>query len=60
MTNVVDWRRGAGRKHTHLPLPEPPRYRRVSKWTREPKDSSARVLEEWLSDLTVARTIDAD
>ncbi len=60
MTAVVNWRGDAPRKHQHLPLPEPPRTRRVSKTSRAPKDRMTKALEEWLSDLTVARTIDAD
>ncbi|HEY3217655.1 MAG TPA: hypothetical protein VGK15_01050 [Candidatus Limnocylindria bacterium] len=60
MTAVVNWRGDSVRRHDHLPLPEPPRYRHVSKSVREPKDAIGHVLEDWLSDLAVARTIDAD
>lgn len=61
MTAITRWRAmGAAPKHIHRSLPEPPRTRRVSKVAREPKDRLARVLEEWLSDLSVATTCDAD
>jgi hypothetical protein len=61
MTEVTRWRgEGAKIRHFHLPLPEPPRYRHVSRLAREPKDRITRALEEWLSDLAVASTIDAD
>jgi hypothetical protein len=60
VTAVVNWRGDAPRIHQHLPLPEPPRTRHVSKASREPKDRTTRAFEEWLSDLAVARTIDAD
>jgi hypothetical protein len=48
------------RRHDHLPLPEPPRYRHLSKSVPAPKDAEAHVLEDWLSSLTVTSTIDAD
>ena len=60
MTAVTRWRGPGPAKHVHLPLPEPPRSRRVSKVARASKDRASRALEEWLSDLTVARTHDAD
>jgi len=60
MTAVVNWRGDTVRRHDHLPLPEPPRYRHVSKSVPLPKDATGRVLEDWLSDLSVVRTIDAD
>ena len=60
MTAVVNWRGDAPRTHQHLPLPEPPRTHLVSKASRESKDGAGKPLEEWLSDLAVARTIDAD
>jgi hypothetical protein len=60
MTSVTQWRGQGPMKHAHLPLPEPPRTRHVSRVAREPKDRATRALEEWLSDLTVARTHDAD
>jgi hypothetical protein len=60
MTAVVNWRGDSVRRHDHVPLPEPPRYRHASKSVPLPKDPVARVLEEWLSDLAVTRTIDAD
>ena len=60
MTAVVNWRGDTARRHYHLPLPEPPRYRRVSRWALEPKDRLSRALEDWLADLSVASTVDAD
>ena len=60
MTAIQDWRGGLPHKHVHLPLPEPPRYRHVSKWSREPKDATANALDEWLRDIAVTTTIDAD
>lgn len=60
MTNVVDWRGGAGRKHEHVPLPEPPRYHHIAKSVRVADDAESAVLEEWLRDLVIARTVDAD
>lgn len=61
MTEITRWRpAGSTPRRIHLPLPEPPRTRRVSRIARSPKDRLARALEEWLRELTVARTIDAD
>jgi hypothetical protein len=61
MTEITRWRRaGVPLRHVHLPLPEPPRHRRISKVAREPKDRLARALDEWLRDLPVATTHDAD
>jgi hypothetical protein len=42
------------------PLPEPPRTRRVSKWTRVRFDRLQGELEDWLKDITVGYTHDAD
>jgi len=42
------------------PLPEPPRTRRVSKWTRVPLDDVQAELEDWLKDAAVGYTFDAD
>jgi hypothetical protein len=42
------------------PLPEPPRSRRVSKWTRVPLDRVQSELEEWLKDAPVGYTFDGD
>jgi hypothetical protein len=60
MTEVVNWRGDSVRRHDHVPLPEPPRYGLMSKSVPEAKDAQSRILEDWLSDLTVTRTIDAD
>jgi hypothetical protein len=42
------------------PLPEPPRTRRVSKWTRLPLDGIQEKLEEWLHEQSVNCTYDGD
>lgn len=42
------------------PLPEPPRTRRVSKWTRIPLDPVQNELEEWLKDAAVGYTFDGE
>jgi hypothetical protein len=42
------------------PLPEPPRTRRVSKWTRVPLDQMQSELDEWLKDAAVGYTFDAE
>ena len=60
MTEVQDWRGGAPRRHDHQPLPEPPRYRHVSKTGAVATDATGRVLDDWLLDLAVTTTIDAD
>ncbi len=59
MTEITRWRRGP-RTHRHLPLPEPPRSRKVSRTATAQKDGTGRALEDWLRELTVARTMDAD
>ena len=60
MTEVHDWRGGVSRKHVHLPLPEPPRFRHESKSAPVPKNGTEHALEDWLHDLSVASTQDAD
>jgi hypothetical protein len=60
MTEVVNWRGDSVRRHDHVPLPEPPRYRHMSKSVPVANDTQAVVLEDWLSSLAVARTVDAD
>lgn len=61
MTAVVQWREaGSGKHWAQRALPEPPRHRRVSKSATPPRDQVGRDLEEWLGDLTVASTHDAD
>lgn len=42
------------------PLPEPPRTRRVSRWTRMPLDTVQSELEEWLRDVAVGYTYDGE
>ncbi len=60
MTAVTQWHQAKGRHWVQGPLPEPPRHRRVSKSAPPPKDKVGRDLEEWLRDLTIASTLDAD
>jgi hypothetical protein len=61
MTAVIQWREAASGKHwAPRALPEPPRHRRLSKTAQVPSDKVGRDLEEWLGDLTVASTHDAD
>ncbi len=61
MTEITRWRApGVSPRHFHLPLPEPPRSRHVSEVSRAPKDRLARVLEDWLSSLTITRTHDGE
>jgi hypothetical protein len=59
VTAVVKWRDPLT-KHFRPPLPEPPRYRHVSKVGRLAKDAMGRTLEDWLRDVAVSTTIDAD
>jgi hypothetical protein len=61
MTAVVHWREaGSGKHWAQRALPEPPRHRRTSKTATVPRDQVGRDLEEWLGDLTVATTQDAE
>jgi len=61
LTAVIQWREAGNGKHwAQRALPEPPRHRRMSKTARIPSDKVGRDLEDWLSDLTVASTHDAD
>ena len=61
MTAVTHWQGdGKGRHFVPRPLPEPPRYRRVSKIARQPLDRLGRALEDWLRDYPVTSTLDAD
>ncbi|MBI2983031.1 MAG: hypothetical protein HYY42_02415 [Chloroflexi bacterium] len=50
----------AGLHWAKRPLPEPPRTRRVSKWTRLPLDGFQEKLEEWLHEQSVSFTYDGD
>ena len=59
MTEVTKWR-GPLAKHFRTPLPEPPRYRHVSKISRAPTDKTGRALEEWLKVVAVTTTIEGD
>ena len=61
MTAVIQWREVRSGKHwAPRALPEPPRHSRLSKTAKVPSDKVGRDLEEWLGDLTVASTLDAD
>jgi hypothetical protein len=42
------------------PLPEPPRYKRVSLASRAPLDDIGEQLEAWMRDLSVGNTIDGE
>ena len=53
-------RRIAGRHWAKRPLPEPPRTRRVSKWTRVPLDRMQEQLESWLREHSVSYTYDGE
>lgn len=53
-------RRGKGRHWAQPGLPEPPRHRHEAKSMRPPVDRLGHALEEWLSELTLGNTIDAD
>lgn len=41
-------------------LPEPPRHRRVSKSAPPQRDRLGKLLEEWLAELRIGNTHDAD
>jgi hypothetical protein len=62
MTEVVRWQahRAQGRHSVSGPLPEPPRSQRVAKSAPVPTDRAGEMLEEWLTSLGVATTLDAD
>ena len=60
VTEITRWRDPAVKPHRGGPLPEPPRTHHVSKTETTPKDRVGRELEDWLSDLTVVSTADAE
>jgi|GraSoiStandDraft_55_1057291.scaffolds.fasta_scaffold932397_1 hypothetical protein len=60
MTAVTQWQPKKGRHWAQSPLPEPPRHRRLAKSAPKPTDKVGRDLEDWLRDLTVTTTLDAD
>jgi hypothetical protein len=60
MTEITRWRDPAVKPYPRGPLPEPPRTYRLSKTLAAPRDRLAHALEEWLDDLTVSSTVDAD
>jgi len=53
-------RRGAGLHWAARPLPEPPRTRRVSKWTRLPLDRLQDELEGWIREQSLSYTYDGE
>jgi hypothetical protein len=42
------------------PLPEPPRYKRISQIARLGHDRIGEQLEQWMRDLTVGNTLDGE
>ena len=60
MTEITRWRDPSVKPHPHGPLPPPVRTYHVSKSDALPRDQFGRVLEEWLDDLRVASTADAE
>ncbi len=61
MTAVTQWQKaGKGKHWAPRALPEPPRHSRMGKTAPEPRDQVGRDLEEWMRNLTLARTHDAD
>ena len=65
MRNVTTWQGRQQRPTSSLhwakrPLPEPPRTRHVSKWTRLPLDPVQYELDEWLKDAAVGYTFDGE
>jgi hypothetical protein len=42
------------------PLPEPPRYKRISLIARMGRDRIGEQLEQWMRDLTVGNTLDGE
>lgn len=53
-------RASAGLHWAKRPLPEPPRTRRVSKWSRVPLDGMQDELEKWLREQSLSYTYDGD
>jgi len=60
VTSVPEPRLFLGRHWAARPLPEPPRSRRVSKWTRVPLDRLQDELESWLREHSVSYTYDGE
>ena len=60
MTEITRWRDPSVKPHRLGPLPEPPRTHHVSKTEAAPKDVLGRTLEDWLGDLTITSTADAE
>jgi hypothetical protein len=53
-------RSASGLHWAKRPLPEPPRSRRVSKWSRLPLDGMQDELEAWLREHSVSYTFDGE
>jgi hypothetical protein len=63
MTEITQWQDPAARRGVHrfVPgLPEPIRARKATHASTRTEDVMGRALEDWMDDLTVASTVDAD
>ena len=60
VTSVLEPRPFPGRHWAARPIPEPPRSRRVSKWSRVPLDKLQDELEGWLREHSVSYTYDGE
>jgi hypothetical protein len=60
MTEITRWRDPSVKPFPRGSLPEPPRTWHISKTSARPKDRLGHALEEWLADLPVASTADAE
>ena len=60
VSGVPEPRALPGRHWAARPLPEPPRSRRVSRWTRVPLDRLQDELESWLREHSVSYTYDGE
>jgi len=60
ITSQRSSRPDSARHWARRPLPEPPRTRRVSRWTRVPLDRIQTELDDWLKDVSIGYTFDGD
>jgi hypothetical protein len=61
VTEITRWRDPSVKPHRLGPLPEPPRTHHQSKTeAAASKDRLGRSLEEWLGDLSITSTADAE
>lgn len=60
VAGVLEPRPFPGRHWAARPIPEPPRSRRVSKWTHVPPDKLQDELEGWLREHSVSYTYDGE